>query len=103
MVIGLRKTITRVLPGEGTPTCFPDSLDDNSSLSQLVDVAAPAGPRMIDRSASVVVVRLQLQQCPCVTTADRTTFPNLGLHYQNHFRRSPSEKPPFAMMVSAVA
>jgi hypothetical protein len=61
---------------------------------------------MIDRSASVVIRGLQLQQCPSIASAhgyDLPAFADLRFYDQNHRRRSPSEKPALATMVSAVA
>ena len=40
-------------------------------LAQLVDMAAPAWSRMIDRGAAVVIGGLQLQQCPGAAPAHR--------------------------------
>jgi len=67
--------ITGVLSGEGTAVGLPNRLNDNPGLAKLVDVAARAWPRMIDRGAAVVIGGLQLQQCPCVASAQVTTGP----------------------------
>src|SRR4051794_18176791 len=85
---------------------LPEGLDDDAGLAELVDVSTPARSRMIDRGASVVIRCLQLQQGPSVASAhgnDLSAFADLRLYDQNHRRRSPSENPAFATMVSAVA
>ena len=99
--------IAGVLTRERAAVRLPERFNDNPKLAELVNVATPARPGMLYRGAARLIARFQLEQCPCVASANgnHRSVVNLGFHCQEatHRRRSPSRKPAFAMMVSAVA
>src|SRR4051794_11781556 len=79
--------IACVLAGKGTAVHFPDGLDDDTGLTELVDIAAPARSRVVDRSAAIVVGGLQFQQRPRVASAyghHRSSIADLSFHNENH-------------------
>src|SRR5262249_39583607 len=97
--------IASVAAGEWPTVSFPNSLDIETGLPQLVDVATPARPGILNGGAPVFVRSVQLQERPGIAASNSQyeTVSNASFDDHHHSRSSRVENPETAIRVAAVA